>query len=239
MTTRAYKRYRVENFPELAIGEEFATNHQPSLALAGGPQSEKHNVITLLGFSEHMPYYKYHVWHEIDVTGLWRYNNDKIQHLIEIVEMNIYKCPDSDLVYFKGTRHSRNFLQRLADSSTLNFSAYEREIDLGELTKKLGAKIKGAQFANLEIENVTTAAIYGDGVADSHDYERYTNRGDISFVIIELDLSVTKMSIRLSRDGTILLYKNQNEREDLTTLVQIDEYIEPFILKPDDILVTR
>lgn len=235
---RSYKRYRVEGFPELKVGEEIHTTHQLGIRFPDEPQDDEvHSRLRLLGESEHPHFLKYKAHHEVLKSQLFRHQGVVYDRLIAIEEMMAYRDPNSPYLYFKGTRYSDQFLRQLARSIP-EFHAYKREVDLRRLSQEIERKVKGGWFGDLKIQDVRTAAIFGGGVADdSEEWDRHRTTGKLASVVIELSIANEGLSAMLSNDGGILIYTTQDEREDLDTLLQLDHIIQDFVLR-DDVAIT-
>jgi hypothetical protein len=234
---RSYKRYRVEGFPELKVGEEIHTTHQLGIRFPDEPQDDQvHSRLRLLGESEHPQFLKYKAQHEAVRSQLFRHQGVVHDRLIAIEEMLAYRDPATPHLYFKGTRYSDQFLRQLARSLP-EFHAYKRELDLGQLSQKIEGKVKGGWFGNLKIQEVRVAAIFGGGVADGEEWGRSRPTGKLTSVVIELSIANEGLSAMLFNDGGILIYTTQDEREDLDTLIQLDQIIQDFVVR-DDVAIT-
>ncbi|MBE7556985.1 MAG: hypothetical protein HS126_38595 [Anaerolineales bacterium] len=234
---RSYKRYRVEGFPELTVGEEIHTTHQLGIRFPDEPQDDQvHSQLRLLGESEHPQFLKYKVQHEVLRLQLFRHQGLVHDRLITIEEMMAYRDPTSPHIYFKGTRFSDQFLKQLARSIP-QFHAYKREIDLNQLGREIERKVKGGWFGNLKIQDVRVAGIFGGGVAEAEEWERSRTTGKLTSVVIELSIANEGLSAMLFSDGGLLIYTTQEEREDLNTLIQLDQIIQDFTLR-DDVAIT-
>jgi hypothetical protein len=234
---RSYKRYRVEGFPELNVGEEIHTTHQLGIRFPDEPQDDQvHSRLRLLGESEHPRFMKYKAQHEVLKLQLFRHQGVVYDRLIAIEEMMAYRDPTSPYLYFKGTRYSDQFLRQLA-RSIAEFHAYKREVDLRRLSQEIERKVKGGWFGNMMIQDVRTAAIFGGGVADAEEWDRHRTTGKLASVVIELSIANEGLSAMLSNDGGILIYTTQDEGEDLDTLIRLDQMIQDFVLR-DDVAIT-
>ncbi|MCG3208667.1 MAG: hypothetical protein FOGNACKC_02279 [Anaerolineae bacterium] len=235
---RGYKRYRIENFPELQIGQEIVTDHQLGMQFDTEEKDDQvHDVIKLLGYSEHHKFHKYQIWHEAWDSGIWRYQNQRLTRIISIQEMFGYLELNTPYMYIQRTKYSDSFMKRLAETYK-EFHAYEREVDLYKLMDNLqGKKITGAWFGDLKIRDVRTAAIFGERVTTSDEWSRYNSRGKVTSVQVQISLNSGEFSVQLSRDGKITLQNAQNEREDMETLIGLEILIKPFVTR-DDVAIT-
>jgi hypothetical protein len=234
---RSYKRYRVEGFPEMKVGEEIYTTHQLGIRFPDEPQDDEvHSRLRLLGESEHPQFLKYKAQHEVLRSQLFRHQGMVHDRLIAIEEMMAYRHPMDAHLYFKGTRYSDQFLKQLARSIP-EFHAYKREVDLSRLSQEIEQKVKGGWFGDLKIQGVRTAAIFGGGVADAEEWGRSRLAGKLTSVVIELSIANEGLSAMLFSDGGILIYTTQDERDDLDTLIQLDQIIQAFVVR-DDVAIT-
>jgi hypothetical protein len=105
------------------------------------------------------------------------------------------------------------------------------------LGQEIERKVKGGWFGNLKIQDVRVAGILGGGVAEAEEWERSRTTGKLTSVVIELSIANEGLSAMLFNDGGLLIYTTQDEREDLNTLLQLNQIIQDFTLR-DDVAIT-
>jgi hypothetical protein len=231
---RSYKRYRVDGFPQLEVGKEIHTQHQMGIRFPDDPQDDQlHSRIKLLGESTHPDFLKYLVEHEVIRELPHRFANIIREKLIAIERMTLYQHVREPYIYFLGkSAYSDQFLKRLA-AETKELHAYERQIDLRRLCREIEGKVTGGWFKDLKIADVRTAIIFGERVIESSDWGRYDELGTMGSIIIELSMGNGGMSIRLFNDGGVVIFNAQDEREDLDSLMQLDQMFADFVVRDD------
>lgn len=223
---KAFTRFMIDDLPNQDV---VSTNFQLALEIPEGPYNdEAHSSLRFDGPSDHAEFLRYKAHHEIVEKRLVRWLNTEYPEIVHIVKLNAFRRRDSNAFYFQGKeRYAVDFLRKLR-SSNHNMSIEGRRVDLMRMREELESDVKGGWFKDLRISNVKTAAIYGAAVTSSSEWRRFEERGTISSLQVELDLSAGPMSLIITSRGGIVFQNRLNERAALDLLIQVDGTVQRF-----------
>ena len=123
--------------------------------------------------------------------------------------------------------YCNELLKRIRNGSP-GFVFYNRTVDLQEMRAKLQGNVRGGWFRNLEIADVSTAAIFGANVSESEEWHRYEDSGTLSALVMEFTYRGGKHSVQITKNGTITLYGNYQERDSLDLVDTINNIVNQF-----------
>jgi hypothetical protein len=109
---------------------------------------------------------------------------------------------------------------------SLPISATTQDVDLQKL-QELG-RTTGGWFGNLKIADVRTAGIFGSTtVVTSEEWGRYSDLRDISALYMHVtDPGESMRPIMLTREPSVVLMKEDDERSDLEFIAHIQATID-------------
>lgn len=184
----AYAYYEVENFPEMQIGDERQTATQLSFP---GDDDTIHTTIRFLGNSEHKAFSKYRVTHETIKRIKARFQNEYRNQIIAVMEFNLFRAQQASsvLITAKGLL-CREMFKRFerAPESFPDFQWLERRVDLAGLGRDLAGGVTGGWFTRRKIADLRSAGIFGPTVAESDEWMRYEQAGDLSSLLNRVHL---------------------------------------------------
>lgn len=238
MPAIGYKYFKIEHFPEIRMDEALQTATQLTL-LPWGDDS-LHSTISFLGRSEHPDFDKYHVEHETLRSLQVRFENVRRDQVIAIVHFNIFRCR-TDAHFWVGTR------QRYAFESLANVKATHPDVEVKRRSADLislrqaavGGDVTGGWFRQLQISGVRAAGIFGPGVSESEEWDRYEQAGELSALTLEFVYRGNPQSAMVTSDGGIVVYGSFTEEETLAFLEEVNKLIEPFATELEPISLAR
>ncbi len=206
-----FQFFPTRNFPLLPeLGREWSTNQQlilPDENIGEDAQS----TIRYNGQSQYKNYHSYNVRHETLKEAWIRIDKTDRKKAIFVEEFAIFSPHDFSFAIIKSKHKIATELLRRISQKFKSFDFSLRSIDLMELKNDLAHHIKGGWFKDLEIEDVSTAAIFGNNVSDSDEWERYTAFGKLSSLVVEFSHNRDKHTVNISQTGAITLYSNYDE----------------------------
>lgn len=212
---RPYQYYPIENFPIPAKPHStWETFSQLGLPEEKGDDSA-HSTIKFEGYSPYLDYLKYHVHHETDKPTWLRYSRDERRRAIFIEEFHMFLPPNLSYMFIDTTvKSSRDLLKRIKQKDP-NFQYKLREVDLLAMKETQSQHVRGGWFRELDIADVSTAAIFGDNVGESDEWEKYETKGKLSSLVIEFSYLGEHQSVIIGSSGAITLYSNYDESSSL------------------------
>ena len=219
---RPFQYHAIENFPiEPKPRSTWQTHTQLALPEEEGDDSA-HSTIKFVGHSIYNDYLKYHVHHETEKTSWLRVANMERRKAIFIEEFHIYLPPNSSYILVETTaKNSRELLKRIKQKDS-RFQYKLREVDLLAM-KNQTQHVRGGWFRDLDIADVSTAAIFGNNVGDSDEWERYETSGKLSSLVIEFSYQGEHHSVNISASGAITLYSNYDEASALALVEKFND----------------
>lgn len=224
---RSYQYHGIEYFPvPTDLGSTWQTVTQLALPLPNG-DDEAHSRIRFVGQSDYEEYLKYFVRHEIVEQRKVRFAQEDRNQVIFVEEFHLYLPPNfTYLLADTSLRSSRELLKRIR-SSAPEFNYTVRDVNLFDLRQKLHANVRGGWFKELEIVDVSTAAIFGSNVGESEEWQRYEGAGTLSALVLEFKHRGIAHSVNISAHGSITLYSNYSEKD----AIELVEFINGIVIK--------
>lgn len=225
MAAVGYKYFVVPNFPAIDPNEPFQTATQ--LTLLEGGDDTLHSMVRLLGMSEHLGFEKFHVEHETLRSLPVRFENIRRNQVIAIVRFNMFRSLEHGY-FWAGTK--RKYAMELfanIEKTNPDLEVRTRTVDLAALRQE-AIDVIGGWFKDLQLRGVRAAGIFGPGVGESNEWERYEQAGDLSAVTLDFMYRGEHQSAMVTVDGGIVVYANFTEEELLNFLEEVNKAVEPF-----------
>jgi hypothetical protein len=206
-----FQYHPITNFPvDPIIGTGWNSKTQfilPDESVA----DDAHSTITYVGISPYHDYNKYLVRHEWEKECWIRVDRNDRKKAIFVDEFILFTPPNFSYALIRTSgKIATEFLRRIK-SKYGAFSYTLREIDLGKLKEHLHPQVLGGWFRDLDIADVSTAAIFGSNVSESYEWDKYSSNGTLSSLVIEFTHRGDKHSVNISLSGSITLYSNYDE----------------------------
>jgi hypothetical protein len=189
-----------------------------------------HDVTTELTFrgqAEGGLFERFELVHQVERDLDAIFEQRPVKRLIEVHHLTAYYHRRNGYVLVTGGRkeEARAAFRRLAHSDT-RLTAVVPNIDLTTLTT-LG-HTTGGWFGKLQIAEVDTAGIFGGvSVVDSAEWERYSEKGEVSALYSQVtDSAGAVRTIVLTRERVIALMKDMGEEENLAFVAHVQELID-------------
>lgn len=214
----SYRYFSCEDGPRLKIGEVLES--QVQLAIAGFDH-EAESTMTYKGQSDHPDFETYDCLHQIDREVDAVFQTQPVSQLLFNVRFTAYfNRSKSYFLVQVGKREARGFFDRMAK---VGLDAEPGKLRLDDVSR-LGPTT-GGWFANLKIEKVTSAGIFGsDEIVDSDEWSRYADVGKISALHMKLpnDAGVPQ-SVMVTKDRLVLLMQDLGENTNLHFVSKLNE----------------
>ena len=224
---RSYQFHRIENFPiPPRRGASLKTHTQLTLLTDGDDTA--HSEIRFTGESDFPEFLKYFVRHEVVEKRKVRFMQEDRNEVIFVEEFHLYLPPNRKYLFAETAAHYSNELLKRIYLKDSSFSYTLREVDLLKLRKELQGNIRGGWFRNLQIEDVSTAGIFGATVGDSDEWQHYEDSGKLSALVLEFKHKGTWHSTNISSNGAITLYASYSEKDALELVEVINDIVNRF-----------
>lgn len=222
---QAFRNYPIEEFPILEeVGQALSTGRQSALPEGLGEDDSIHSEMSFLGHSEHREYSKYRVQHERLKNMRVRFQNTFRDSVIVVIEISLFVRGGGQYLWVKKPKYVEEFFKRLKGIRQ-DFEFTPRTIDLARMEDDLSNDVTGGWFRDLTVANVSSAGIFGEGVARSSDWERYEGAGRISALTINTETNFGELTFQVTHEGTIVLYSNFAERLALEIVDHVNEIV--------------
>jgi hypothetical protein len=224
---KSYQYHQIEEFPVLPEkGAEWQSDTQ--LALLAGEDDTAHSIVRFLGESDSKYFYRYFVKHETLQKRKIRFANEERSQVIFIEEFHLYIPEPLNYLWAETKAPYCNELLKRIKTNSPGFLYYNRIVDLHEMRSKLRGNVRGGWFRELEIADVSTAAIFGANVSESEEWQHYEDAGILSALVLEFTYRGGKHSVQITRNGTITLYGTYQERDSLELVDTINDIVNKF-----------
>ena len=219
----SYRYFNCPDMPIMGLSEEIRSTAQ--LGLPWG-DDEPFSLIRYLGLSEHSDFHRYECIHQVDREVDAVYNHNEIRRLLFNERSQLITTAIKAIFFIQaGKKESRDFFIRMSAASP-PIIAERGKLDLG-LVQSLG-HTTGGWFAQLKIENVSTAGIFGTtDIVDSDEWSRYSDVGEISALNMRAaSRAGIERSVMVTRDRLVLVMQGQDERDNLDFVAHLNEMFE-------------
>lgn len=207
-----FQYFPCDSLPKFEVGE--GTHTRVQMAFEWATESAE-TSITYDGPSEHAAFERFGVLHQAERNVDAYYNHTPISQIKENLRFEAFYNRDAGYFLVRTKRSvARDAFERLLDAkppvtTRLTTIDLKSVMALGHTT--------GAYFGNLKIENVRTAAVFGDTtVVESEEWEHYSELGDVSTLYLRvMDGDGEMRTLQFMRDRGVLLMKDSGERGNL------------------------
>ncbi len=225
--------YFSASFPVLEIDESIKSVTQ--LAMPWG-NHQAHTTLTFQGSADADEFERYHIEHQIDrdIDAIW--NQEQIHRVIELKDFHAYYYRERNYALVDAKKaDARSAIYRLGDGDTEIRVAKLPDITLAAMERIQGAVTAGGYFGKLKIAKVRSAALFGDDVSESADWQRYEEAGELSALFMRAvtpeDLERT---VLLTHNRIVVLYTNDGEAKNLRFVARLQEEIDNTLAQLDD-----
>lgn len=226
-------QYRLtQNFPELT--EHGKTEElTPQQILIGDEYRPATSSITFDRVVSFRQYKKYLVIHETERKIRVRFYGDILNSVIEHMNFELYLAADGShvLVKTKDT-HCDELLRRISETYP-SFSYSRREIDLVRMQTEDAPMISGGWFRELQQADLSAAALFGEEVTESIEWERYVAQGQISFLNLTYIDDDASYRVGINKYGGVVIYPSLAEKVQLQLVDIISRRIEPYVIQSE------
>jgi hypothetical protein len=198
-----FRYYKVKQIPNLLPGAKLQT--QTQLAVGPGFDESAHTEVTFLGFSENTSFRKYSAVHEVLRNVEARYKGDEIFHLIVRERFNMHYHEKSRYLLAGADKKACREMFRRFKETMIPFVAEDSEIDLNRLKFK-NPKIMGGWFGDLKLPDVSSVGLFGPGVGESSEWERFERIGEISTLYIPWEFKGHTHTILITAERAVVIF---------------------------------
>ena len=217
------------NFPDWnEKGESIRITTQPTLL--GAEYDTANSEITFLGESDYAAYWKYHIVHEAVRKMTVRFLERIVENVIHVTKFDLYLSKERDHLLVATKESDTNELLKRIRLFKNDFESGERIINLAEMQKAEAMDVGGGWFANLQIADVSSAAVFGVTVVDSDELERYTNSGDISMLYMNYLYGENSYKINVTKNGGVIVMQSLPEHIRLELVEVVSNQLEPYVM---------
>lgn len=183
-------------------------------------------MITFQGQADAPEFERYLIRHQVerDIDAHWREHH--LRHVVENRRFHaFFNRQRSYLLTEANKQDSRNAMKRLSTIGSDISVAGLPSINPA-LLEKLG-ETEGGYFGNLKIAKVRVAALFGHDVADSDDWRRYEEAGEVSALIVRTVTPEDEIRpFLLTRERIVQLYTDTGEESNLRFVAYIHGLID-------------
>ena len=209
-------------FPELLErGRPITLN--PQKLLVTGEYDPAQTVLYYEYSLDYKGYHKYKVIHETVRNMRVRFGSDIRESVIEQISFHMYLAPDGSHVFVCTTEAICEELLRRARSTFSSFMFNSRELDLKRMNEEVPQQISGGWFKDLKIADVSVAALYGAEVSHSDDWERFSQVGTITVLMMDYQKDAASYKVSVNKKGAIVLFNKLSEEVQVELLENIRE----------------
>lgn len=214
-----YACYKIKGGDRSGFPEETESGQQKSFSFnVVAVQDDVRTEIKKRGRAGNQHYEEFKVKHERREELWGRYNDEEFHQIIRIYEFPLFLHENKQRAFFRCKRViAKEVVNRLNGQKAGNVPLEDRKFDLELLTEEL-KDITGAWFGNLILNNVSSAALFGNDVETSNEWNRYTETGDLSNIQLDIKYKNSEMKCSISSKGSIVIFKKLPESERLELL---------------------
>jgi hypothetical protein len=229
-------QYRdIFNFPKMKVEEIYETLTQPVLPwVEEGFDDSIHSTITYLGKSAHPDFLRFHVEHETLRPYRVRFNNVRRDSVIVVETFDLFIAQNYSYSWADtSSKNVNELLRRVIDTERdrdNKFSFVEHQIDLIQMGRDIQLIITGGHFNELRIADVRAAALFGEGVGGSADWQRYEDHGKLSAIVFQMPFYGTLQRTMVTKNGGIVIFSNFNEQDVITLIEKVNEEVRKHIV---------
>lgn len=208
----SYFYLAIDEFPDLSIGKSIASETQLALPGTEG-DATAHTTFTYKGEADDPQFDRYLVEHQYVKDTHAIFKGQTLRKLIFVTEFHVFTRREEGYLLAQTNKAvARAAFGRLDKAG---IQTHEEQISLS-WAQQVG-DTTGGWFGNLQMQNVNAAALFGEGVMESEDWERYEELGDLSAVNVRIanpsDQSVR--TVMLTRNRGVILFQDHGDGDNL------------------------
>lgn len=223
-----YQYRTCENFPVLTNRFSDVLLDPQSVLIGNGyePAQTTMRYVAQIGSSG---YFKYSVTHETVRKMQVRFGATVQKQVIEQLSFPMFLAPNRSHAFVQTTAIITSELFKRASETYPRLSYGDHTIDLKRLNRESGQHISGGWFRDLQIADVSAAALFGAEVSHSDDWERYSDVGTISVLQMNYTEQISSYKVSVNRNGGIVIFNKMEDEDRLKLLVRLLELVSAYI----------
>ena len=224
-----YQFRSCENFPTLLErGREVRLS--PQKVMLGGKYEPATTRLYYEYDLDYKTYRRYRVQHETVRNMQVRFDGHTYEQVIEVVKFEMYLASDGSHLFAATTdAYCEEVIKRMR--STYQYVRFgERLISITTMNRVSSPQISGGWFRELNIADVNAAALYGAEVTQSNDWERFSEEGTITVLLMNYVHDTANYKVSVSRKGGIVVFNKLTENVRVQLLDTISRGLEPFVI---------
>jgi len=223
---RAYYCFGYQDQNRVDLADRMISMYQVAL-LKDDVMEKAKTELTKLGDSEWEDYEKFKLFHE-DEKQIWGKAFDiEFKSILEFSEYYLYahKTKPRAIIWGKGA-DVRKAIKRLKQNEENEVPILHMAFDLNELLRAMKENVSGGWFSGIRITGINSAALFGDQVSQSDEWERLITQGDLSLLTIDFQYGNMVVKMNITSDGGVIFFQNLNESDYLKVLDSLLDHIE-------------
>ncbi|MDQ3916386.1 MAG: hypothetical protein M3285_13450 [Actinomycetota bacterium] len=217
--------YFPADFPALEVNDSIKSVTQ--LAMPWGDH-QAHTTLTFQGSADAEEFERYRIEHQLDrdIDAIW--NQQHIHRVIEVKEFHAYYYREKHYALVDTKKvDARSAMSRLNDGVRDIKVGKLPDIPLAAMEKIQGGVTAGGYFGKLKIAKVKSAALFGEEVSESADWQRYEEAGELSALFMRaITPEDLERTLLLTHARIIVLYTNEGEAKNLRFVARLQEEID-------------
>lgn len=234
--------FAVRLFKRVAFPDTFpvATWRQKRIeAEMSEEEDEPITEVRELGACEHDGYRKYLIRHEYIVNMEGKVRGQYFTQCTKVVTFPCFSHRERPWILSSQVKTdiaARAFKRLTEKRSSSGIIVQPATLALLPALERLQSarQIKGGWFGRLQIAKVEAAALYGDDVADSDDWNRYMEAGELRALHLEIPYDDRDMTVMLTREAAVVFFSDLTEREYLEYATAIFTEMSEFLTFAED-----
>ncbi len=227
-----YQFRACNGFPEL-LERGRAVKLSPQDVLIAGVSQPAGSTIFYEYSLDYKGYHKYKVEHETLRKMRVRFEKSIQESVIEQIYFEMYVASDRSHMFLSANDATCEELLKRARKTYSGFTHKSREIDLQRMNQEGSQQISGGWFKEMNIEDVSAAALFGAEVSLSEDWERFSRRGKISVLLMNYEKDTATYKVAVGKNGGIVIYNKLQEEVRVQLLDTISRELKRFeVVKP-------
>lgn len=218
---RAYHFLDVEKFNLLDENNKKVLT--PQQASIGGVDAEPVSEISLITKTYYKGFYKLNLKHEqVKRKNGRAYGEDAVfSKYVENKSMNAYYHPTHDLLLIEGAKGAVNgAIKRFEKFFPEKFKVSRSKVDFPYVISR-STNVWGGWFGGLNTGTLKSAALFGDHVNLSEDYNRFEAAGHLSSLNCALTFEKESYDFTITLNKTVVIMQNRTPEEDLDLLLAL------------------
>lgn len=221
---RPYRYFTCHAFPQLKVGEAIQTDQQLAIG------NENHTATSIFryeGEADESTFERYLIQHQDEVNVNLIVHRQIVRKAIAVREFQgFYNRDDGYWLLMTDRRTARSMWDRMSRRSEASLHASESKLALDRM-HELGS-VTGAYFAELTIQDVSGAALFGtEQVMESEEGRHYREQGVVSAVYMQIAAATgLDATIMVTKDRLILVLSTLTEGEDLRLAAELNARFE-------------